>query len=658
MYSLAAPQKPALKERKRAAPSGAGTPTPLKKAKPAVKAVAQDVSRSFYLELGPADIKPKSESWRLHGCFEFQFNPKISDDYTTTVFQKKALETYKEKIGDGSIYKNANKILDGWKGVEIRIDPSLCTLDCYGYLKCYTTVVGADGDSVTEKKKEELNLCCRAFVMSLIETVFGCVWYHVMDNVVRQINLNPVIMKTVYFDVPTEFEEYKKQICEQWERKVWANPEEKEALLKHGPVGFVRQSVKAATPAAPAKAADKGPAAPACPFDYKKHSYLHQFTGEPVSERQEAQFRVGFQHFNHIRKKMGQNEKDICKDFINLYREWELLKGGKGFRPLKIGHYWEKGFAPRGGLIQLGWDKEQFEAEFDRMKKAMEEERRWQLQQIEAIYSHRAPTPRKRFDKFCNPDLGKGLWSYASRFVPAASPATPAAPAKATTESPTPALDRRDSLEQRAFLERESLVKAVIKPAAVPAAKAVAKFKKLVEGKEGKCTACGDVEKIHFDDGTDKLCKPCTFDHQVEDVKNCPYKVFQCQAYCKKNFVILKDNTCPDCHDKGPFWKEDWVNDGAGDWVPPQWDLDTPFEQYKAMGYKKGSCVCGWEGHKCELNSPYDCNECEGKCKCHGKCTSTGICDYDYIRKNWDEPGKDWCKRPICEDCLNSCSRC
>ena len=476
MSSLAKPAPKAVKERKRAAPSGAGTPTHLKKAKPAVKAAApKDVSRSFILELGSAGIKPsrvKSESWPLHGYFDFQFNPKISDDYTTTVFQKKALETYKEKIGD--IYENTNKILDEWKGVEMRIDPSLCTLDSYGYLKCYTTVVGADGDSVTEKKKEELNLCCRAFVMSLIETVFGCVWYHVMDNVVRQINLNPVNMKTVYFDVPTEFEEYKTQICEQWERKYWANPEEKEALRKLGPVGFVRQSVKAATPAAkaaaPAKAADKGPAAKT-----------------------------------------------------------------------------------------------------------------------------------------------------------------------ATAKSPT-----RLSLEQRAFLEQKSLVKAVVTPAAP--AKAAAKFKKLVEGKEGECTACGDNEKIYFDDGTDKLCKQCTSDHQVEDEQKCPYEVFQCQAYCKNKFVILKNNTCPACHDKGPYWKEDWVNDGAGDWVPPKWDLDTPFEQYKAMGYKKGSCVCGWEGHRCELNSPL---KCEG-----------GICDYDYIRKNWDEPGKDWWKRPICEDCLNSCSRC
>ena len=156
----------------------------------------------------------------------------------------------------------------------------------------------------------------------------------------------------------------------------------------------------------------------ACPFDYEKHSYLHQFTGEPVTERQEAQWRVGFQLFRQIRKNR-QNELEICKDFIKLYRDWELLEGGGKGRPLKIGPYWEKGFGPRGGVILLGWDKKHFELEFDRMKTAMEEERQWQRQQIDAIYSHCAPTPRKRFerfDKFRNPDLGKALWSYASQF--------------------------------------------------------------------------------------------------------------------------------------------------------------------------------------------------------------------------------------------------
>ena len=97
--------------------------------------------RSFYFDLGPADIAPsrvQSEDWPYHCQCKFQFHPKLNDDYTRTVFQKEAIERYKEKIADGSIYENANKLLDEWKGTKIRIVPSLCTLDRYGYGNFYT----------------------------------------------------------------------------------------------------------------------------------------------------------------------------------------------------------------------------------------------------------------------------------------------------------------------------------------------------------------------------------------------------------------------------------------------------------------------------------------------------------------------------------------
>jgi len=174
------------------------------------------------------------------------------------------------------------------------------------------------------------------------------------------------------------------------------------------------------------------------------------------------------------------------------------------------------------------------------------------------------------------------------------------------------------------------------------------KFKTLVEGNEAECTRCWSVEKILFDNGTDKLCKVCTFAYQVEDEEKCPYKVYQCQAYCTNKFVILKDSKCPECHEKGLLWKPDWVNDATGAWVPPQWDLDTPYERYNERGYKKGSCVCGWEGlGKCQLNL------CE--------CDETAICDYRdvlgdfFLGYHGDSVGDHWWKRPLCEDCLHHC---
>ena len=164
--------------------------------------------RSFYFDLGPADIAPsrvQSEYWPYHCQCNFQFHPKINDDYTRTVFQKEAIERYKEKIADGSIYENANKLLDEW-GTKIRIDPSLCTLDRYGYGKFYTGQVARDTD------KKELKLCTLAFFMALIDTVFGevqCVLQDhpqilLKDSLKRQINnnLNPRGTVTMRFQVP------------------------------------------------------------------------------------------------------------------------------------------------------------------------------------------------------------------------------------------------------------------------------------------------------------------------------------------------------------------------------------------------------------------------------------------------------------------------
>lgn len=166
--------------------------------------------RSFYLNLGPADIAPsrvQSEDWPYHCQCKFQFHPKLNDDYTRTVFQKEAIERYKEKIADGSIYENANKLLDEWKGTKIRIVPSLCTLDRYGYGNFYTGQVARDTD------KKELKLCTLAFFTALIDTVFGdevqCVCYDhpeilLKDSLKRQINynLNPHGTVTICFQVP------------------------------------------------------------------------------------------------------------------------------------------------------------------------------------------------------------------------------------------------------------------------------------------------------------------------------------------------------------------------------------------------------------------------------------------------------------------------
>ena len=171
---------------------------------------AQSKKRSFYFKMGPAEIyasRVQSESWPYHCQCQFQFEPMRRRNIPLTVFQKEAIKRYKEKIADGSIYENANKLLDEWKGTEARIDPSLCTLDQYGYGKFYSGQVPRDTD------EKELKLCTLAFFTALIDTVFGeevqCECYDhpkvlLKDSLKRQINnnLNPASCTNIDFYVP------------------------------------------------------------------------------------------------------------------------------------------------------------------------------------------------------------------------------------------------------------------------------------------------------------------------------------------------------------------------------------------------------------------------------------------------------------------------
>ena len=186
-----------------------------------------DISRSFSFSIGPAGIKPsrvKSESWPLHGCFHFQFNPKLDSEKLgdgLPVYQKKAIELYNKKIKDGTIYKKVNEVCsDG----NIQIVPDFCGVELHagdgGPTTLYSLMVKTDvirRDGKVLHSEEELNgsnlkaefqfVCC-TFVLSVLETLFGAMFKEAMHKKVKEVfvNVNSKTSQYLKFHVPTKFD--------------------------------------------------------------------------------------------------------------------------------------------------------------------------------------------------------------------------------------------------------------------------------------------------------------------------------------------------------------------------------------------------------------------------------------------------------------------